>query len=111
MSRFITEDQVYLGKDNLEYIGTATNTLKNIKDGKEFSVDEDIFLLDYVPLRMPQKSDNNITLDSVNDFSTILDSLEKFDNQMSLIKDMIEKEDYNSMANWMKEANKLHDIL
>jgi prephenate dehydrogenase len=43
--------------------------------------------------------------------SNMLESLDEFDNQMKLIRDMIENEDYNKMANWMDKANSLHDIL
>lgn len=41
----------------------------------------------------------------------MLDSLDKFDDQMKLIRDMIENEQYEDMGKWMDKANTLHDIL
>ena len=41
----------------------------------------------------------------------MLDSLDKFDNEMKLIREMVENEDYDSMKQWMEDANKLHEIL
>ena len=41
----------------------------------------------------------------------MLDSLDKFDDQMKLIRTMIENEQYEDMAKWMDKANSLHDIL
>ena len=41
----------------------------------------------------------------------MLDSLDKFDDQMKLIRDMIENEQYEDMGKWMDKANSLHDIL
>ncbi len=41
----------------------------------------------------------------------MLDSLDKFDKEMKLIKDMINNEEYDKMTTWMNDANKLHEIL
>jgi len=41
----------------------------------------------------------------------MLNSLDKFDDQMKLIRKMIEDEDYENMSKWMDKANSLHDIL
>ncbi|MEA3498160.1 MAG: prephenate dehydrogenase [Campylobacterota bacterium] len=41
----------------------------------------------------------------------MLNSLDKFDDQMKLIRDMIENEQYDKMGDWMDKANSLHDIL
>ncbi|MEA3552829.1 MAG: prephenate dehydrogenase [Campylobacterota bacterium] len=41
----------------------------------------------------------------------MLDSLDKFEDQMKLIRTMIENEQYEDMAKWMDKANSLHDIL
>jgi len=41
----------------------------------------------------------------------MLDSLDKFDDQMKLIREMIENEQYEDMGKWMDKANTLHDIL
>ena len=41
----------------------------------------------------------------------LLDSIEIYEEQMKLIKTMIENEDYEAMAKWMDSANTLHDIL
>jgi len=41
----------------------------------------------------------------------MLDSLDKFDDQMKLIRTMIENEQYEDMGKWMDKANSLHDIL
>ncbi len=41
----------------------------------------------------------------------MLNSLDKFDDQMKLIRSMIENEEYEDMALWMDKANSLHDIL
>ncbi len=41
----------------------------------------------------------------------MLDSLDKFEDQMKLIRTMIENEEYEDMAKWMDKANSLHDIL
>ena len=43
--------------------------------------------------------------------SNMLDSLDKFDNQMKQIREMIENKEYEKMALWMDKANSLHDIL
>lgn len=43
--------------------------------------------------------------------NNMLDSLDKFDNQMKKIRDMIENKEYDKMALWMDKANTLHDIL
>jgi prephenate dehydrogenase len=41
----------------------------------------------------------------------MLESLSKFDEQMKLIKTMIEDKDYENIALWMDKANTLHNIL
>ncbi len=41
----------------------------------------------------------------------LLDSLQLYKNQMALLKQMLEEEDYEAMAKWMDNANTLHDIL
>ena len=41
----------------------------------------------------------------------MLDSLDKFEDQMKLIRTMIENEQYEDMGKWMDKANSLHDIL
>lgn len=41
----------------------------------------------------------------------LLESLEIYEQQMKLIKNMVEEEDYEGMAKWMDNANTLHDIL
>ena len=41
----------------------------------------------------------------------LLDSIEIYEEQMKMIKTMIEDEDYEAMAKWMDSANTLHDIL
>ncbi|MEA2049110.1 MAG: prephenate dehydrogenase [Campylobacterota bacterium] len=43
--------------------------------------------------------------------TNMIESLDKFDEQMKLVRDMIENEDYENMAKWMDKANSLHDIL
>jgi prephenate dehydrogenase len=41
----------------------------------------------------------------------LLKSIDLYEEQMALIKKMIEDEDYEAMAKWMDNANTLHDIL
>ena len=41
----------------------------------------------------------------------MMNSLDKFEDQMKLIRTMIENEQYEDMAKWMDKANSLHDIL
>jgi len=41
----------------------------------------------------------------------LLEALDIYEEQMELIKTMLEKEDYEAMAKWMDNANTLHDIL
>jgi len=41
----------------------------------------------------------------------LLEALDIYEEQMKLIKTMLEKEDYEAMAKWMDNANTLHDIL
>jgi prephenate dehydrogenase len=41
----------------------------------------------------------------------MLDSLDKFEDQMKLIRTMIQNEEYEKMSKWMDNANSLHDIL
>jgi len=41
----------------------------------------------------------------------ILESIEIFNKEMMLCKKMLEEEDWEGLHKWMKEANKLHDIL
>ena len=41
----------------------------------------------------------------------LLDSIEVYEEQMKLIKQMVKDEDYEEMAKWMDSANTLHDIL
>jgi len=41
----------------------------------------------------------------------MLNSLDKFEDQMKLIREMIENEQYDEMGEWMDKANTLHDIL
>ena len=41
----------------------------------------------------------------------MLESLDKFEDQMKIIRTMIENEDYERMGLWMDKANTLHDIL
>ena len=58
------------------------------------------------------KSSSNMWVDIFRqNRSNMLDSLDKFDKEMKLIKQMIADEDYEAMARWMDDANKLHEIL
>jgi len=58
------------------------------------------------------KSSSNMWVDIFRqNRSNMLDSLDKFDKEMKLIKQMVEDEDYEAMARWMDDANKLHEIL
>jgi len=41
----------------------------------------------------------------------MLNSLDEFEDQMKLIRTMIQNEQYEDMAKWMDKANSLHDIL
>lgn len=41
----------------------------------------------------------------------LLDSIDIFENQMQKVKKMVEDEDYESLEEWMKKANSLHEIL
>ena len=41
----------------------------------------------------------------------MLDSIDKFEDQMNMIKNMIKNENYEDMAKWMDKAHSLHDIL
>jgi prephenate dehydrogenase len=41
----------------------------------------------------------------------LLESIEIYEDQMKLIKEMLQNEDYEAMAKWMDNANTLHDIL
>jgi prephenate dehydrogenase len=43
--------------------------------------------------------------------SNMLDSLDKFDKEMKLLRKMVEDEQYEDMSKWMDKANSLHDIL
>lgn len=41
----------------------------------------------------------------------LLESIDIFENQMKIVRDMIENEKYEEMDTWMKKANSLHEIL
>jgi len=41
----------------------------------------------------------------------LLESIESFNKEMRICQDFIEREKWNELHSWMKEANKLHDIL
>lgn len=41
----------------------------------------------------------------------LMESLDLYEEQMKLIKNMVENEEYEEMAKWMDSANSLHDIL
>jgi prephenate dehydrogenase len=41
----------------------------------------------------------------------LLNSLEKFEEQISFARDLLENEEYKEINKWMKKANTLHKIL
>ncbi len=41
----------------------------------------------------------------------LLSSIEVFEKQLKEVKDMVEKEEYTDLKNWMTKANTLHEIL
>jgi len=43
--------------------------------------------------------------------SNLLDSIDLFQNQMQLVRDLVEDENYEELEQWMKKANTLHEIL
>jgi prephenate dehydrogenase len=43
--------------------------------------------------------------------SNLIDSIELFEKELAIAKNMIKKEDYDNLHKWMSNANTLHDIL
>jgi prephenate dehydrogenase len=43
--------------------------------------------------------------------NNLLKSIDLFEENMKDVRQMIEKEDYKSLKEWMKKANTLHEIL
>jgi prephenate dehydrogenase len=41
----------------------------------------------------------------------LLDAIDAFSEELKLAKELIEKKEYNELCKWMKEGNKLHEIL
>ncbi|WP_072680157.1 prephenate dehydrogenase [Arcobacter sp. LA11] len=43
--------------------------------------------------------------------NNLLESIDLFEIHMNKVREMVEKEDYEELKNWMKKANTLHEIL
>lgn len=58
------------------------------------------------------KSSPNMWVDIFRqNHDNMIESLDKFDIQMKMIRQMIENKEYEKMTQWMLKANTLHDIL